>query len=394
MALQIRRGTQAELATFVPAMGEPIFTTDSKRLYVGDGQTTGGIDISIAGGLGGPLSSDINLNSNEIVGAGNINILGFIKTDGNFEGNLIGNVTGSVFANESTLLVDAENGIIPAEVVQGTFTGALSGDVISPVSSQLILDAVNSVFYGNVTGDLFGDVTGNVIGNTTGNVFAEDSTLLVDAENNILSNGSISLDGTIIRCSTSIDLRSTSSSGTAVAVSLNSSKTVQGALLSGALGIQRFDLVTYGIDKDNPQDLEAGDIFGSIGFMGIQSSTSAESVSMIGAQVDPNGTTTATHIATKFFIVTQPETETKAGLGQFPFLTFDCFGRLAVNQENAQATCDINGVMRLAPQDDEPVTPVEGMIAIADRVNWDPAGIGSGRSYPVYFDGLNWVKLS
>jgi len=44
VALQFRRGTEEEReqTTFVPLLGEPVYTTDTKRLYVGDGSTAGG----------------------------------------------------------------------------------------------------------------------------------------------------------------------------------------------------------------------------------------------------------------------------------------------------------------------------------------------------------------
>lgn len=48
MTLQVRRGTLAELATITPANGEPIWTTDVDKLYMGDGVTTGGILVSAA----------------------------------------------------------------------------------------------------------------------------------------------------------------------------------------------------------------------------------------------------------------------------------------------------------------------------------------------------------
>ena len=403
MALQIRRGTELELSTFTPAEGELIFDKTNKKVYVGDGQTVGGLDVSIAGGIGGPLSSGINLNTYSITGLGDINITGSIAVSGSVTGDVNGDVIGSlvgdvygnliggsVFGSDSSVLVDS---------ITNKITGNLTGNVIG-INGDIVLD--NSlqipVLYGTVSGtvigNVIGDVEGAVLGDLQGSVFGDDSSVLVDSINNVLSNGTIRIEGTIIRCASSIDLRSTVNSGTAVAVSLNSTSTTQGALLSGAAGIQRFDLVTYGSDKEDPVDIVSGDIFGSIGFTAIQASTSAESVSIIGVQADPNGQTTPTHIATKFFVVTQPDTESKVGLGQFPFLTFDSFGRLAVNQENAQATCDINGIMRLAPQNGAPSTPVEGMIAIADRENWDPASVGSGNSYPVYFDGQTWIKLS
>lgn len=46
MALRLRRGLEALRTTITPAEGEIIYTTDSKRLYVGDGLTAGGNGVS------------------------------------------------------------------------------------------------------------------------------------------------------------------------------------------------------------------------------------------------------------------------------------------------------------------------------------------------------------
>lgn len=45
--LLLRRGTDAERQTVTFALGEPGFTTDTKRFFVGDGTTPGGIPIGI-----------------------------------------------------------------------------------------------------------------------------------------------------------------------------------------------------------------------------------------------------------------------------------------------------------------------------------------------------------
>jgi hypothetical protein len=42
MALQIRRGLEADRTTFIPAQGELLYSTDDKKLYIGDGSTPGG----------------------------------------------------------------------------------------------------------------------------------------------------------------------------------------------------------------------------------------------------------------------------------------------------------------------------------------------------------------
>jgi len=46
MALQIRRGTDSDRLTITPSVGEPLYTTDTKKLYIGDGSTAGGNIVS------------------------------------------------------------------------------------------------------------------------------------------------------------------------------------------------------------------------------------------------------------------------------------------------------------------------------------------------------------
>jgi len=44
--IQIKRGLEASRLAITPAIGELIWTTDGQKLYVGDGITAGGIDIT------------------------------------------------------------------------------------------------------------------------------------------------------------------------------------------------------------------------------------------------------------------------------------------------------------------------------------------------------------
>ena len=75
MALQLRRGTDAERSTITPVEGEPLWTTDTHVLYVGDGVTPGGIEIS-GGGGGGGSTGDIGFQGTWIrnTGTGDIYI--------------------------------------------------------------------------------------------------------------------------------------------------------------------------------------------------------------------------------------------------------------------------------------------------------------------------------
>jgi hypothetical protein len=56
MPLQFRRGTDAQRTAVTPAAGEPIWVTDTQALYVGDGSTAGGIEITGGGGGGAPTN--------------------------------------------------------------------------------------------------------------------------------------------------------------------------------------------------------------------------------------------------------------------------------------------------------------------------------------------------
>jgi len=169
MALQIRRGTDADRQGITPKAGEPIFTTDTKKLYVGDGTTAGGVAVDTTAGLNDliedttpQLGGNLDLNNKNITGTGNINITGEVSATSI-------DLRGSIFADDSTLLVDG-----------------VSGKIVGPVEA-------------NVTGDVTGNVTGNLTGNATGNhsgtfsgvmngsVFGEDSTVLVDGINNIIT---------------------------------------------------------------------------------------------------------------------------------------------------------------------------------------------------------------
>lgn len=153
MALRIRRGTQAERddPAFIPDSGEPVWTIDTKRLYIGDGVTEGGNLITASGGgsTAGIVSTatgtiitlsdlvatfdvdvemgaaaDITLSStSQLNGTGQISLTGNI-TGNDFSGNaatfasvtatggLTGDLKGSVFADDSSIVIHGDTGAI------------------------------------------------------------------------------------------------------------------------------------------------------------------------------------------------------------------------------------------------------------------------------------------
>jgi len=238
MALQIRRGTEAERTAgggVVFAEGELIYVTDTDALYVGDGSTAGGVKLTDNAGatLGTyitadtlnstiDLQQDLDLNGNDIIGTGNININGTVTATGNINigddantdtVDFTAKITSSLTPNaDSTHNIGAMN----ARWNNGYFTGltvdgqvdavAVNADVVADNSTVMVdvsANEFNGNLTGNVTGDtagthtgaVIGDVTGNVTGNTTGyhtgdvkgSIFGDDSTPIVDAVSNTLN---------------------------------------------------------------------------------------------------------------------------------------------------------------------------------------------------------------
>ena len=130
MPLQIRRGSTAQRLTITPLPGELVYDTTTGQLYVGDGATVGGTTttgISLedardaaAGLLTSGIHSGITFTYNDALDR--IDATVTIGGTGPFDGD----INGSVFADDSSILVD------------GTGGGALRGRLISSGTDQTI----------------------------------------------------------------------------------------------------------------------------------------------------------------------------------------------------------------------------------------------------------------
>jgi len=194
MALRLRRGTNAERLAITPAEGELIYTTDTKKIFTGDGSTVGGNIVSGINNLvedGTPqLGGTLDMNSQQISGTGTIDITGSITSSGTITASqFVGDYKGSIVGDDSTILVDAVNNKIPASALFGTASINVTGNVV-----------------GNLTGNATGQHLGTLDGDVTGSVFADDSSVLVDgvgkAINNISTGSIATLNSTTINTTT------------------------------------------------------------------------------------------------------------------------------------------------------------------------------------------------
>lgn len=212
MALRLRRGTDAERQTITPAEGELIYTTDTKELYIGDGTTQGGnlVSAELSDDTTPALGGDLNLNGNNIIGTGNININGTISAtgtvnlgDGVEDNVIVGGQIGSSLVPKDDVSYDlgSPGGNWRRLYVEGaSVDGELS--VGSIVTDGDIIKSDSTVIYDGETGLLTVTSinTGTIDGDLRGSVFADDSAPLIDANNKTgnlpggLTMGNVSLN--------------------------------------------------------------------------------------------------------------------------------------------------------------------------------------------------------
>ena len=176
MALRLRRGTNAQRQTLdgvslpVPAEGELIYTTDTKKLYVGDGSTAGGIAVDVANSdLSIDALSDVDISSvaptggqslvwnavdNEfqpgdptVLNNKSLNDLEDVDLASNPPG--VGQVlkwNGSAFVPNDD---DAQGGLVPGATYNINIAGDLTGSVYADDSS-LVIDGTDGKFKGTI----------------------------------------------------------------------------------------------------------------------------------------------------------------------------------------------------------------------------------------------------
>ena len=208
MALQIRRGLEADRSSITPIEGELLYVTDTKEVYIGDGTTAGGTLVSgdLVDDTSPQLGGNLDLNGNDITGTGNISIDGTITATGNInlgDGSADNvSVLGSLTTSLTPLLdssVDIgspsnrwRNGYYTGLQVDGEIRSvSVNSDIIAD-DSTVVFDASNGSLRaesltGTFTGNVVGNTTGYHTGDITGSVFGDDSTLLVDGVDNKLN---------------------------------------------------------------------------------------------------------------------------------------------------------------------------------------------------------------
>jgi hypothetical protein len=222
MPLQFRRGLQQdkENMTVPLAVGEPLYVTDTQQLFIGDGLTLEAVLVSGysdqesqnatarlllgADPTGAPdntrhsnITFQYDDDSNRIDATVNFSGIAVLEADA---------FKGSLFADDSTLLVDAVDSKIVGTIdtlignitnltsvnfdVQNISTANQFGVNIGAGGNNNLVVLQNSVLVQNVPltvdAGVIANTTGYHTGDVSGSVFGSDSTLLVDAVDGVL----------------------------------------------------------------------------------------------------------------------------------------------------------------------------------------------------------------
>ena len=145
MPLQIRRGTTAQRLAITPLTGELIYDTTTGQLFVGNGTTVGGatttgISTEDAADAAAALftsgsHSGVTFTYNDA--AGRIDATVTVAATGPFDGDL----TGSVFSDNSTLLVDGTGAKIVGEIDTTKFNLLGSSVTETPLGKKWVVES-------------------------------------------------------------------------------------------------------------------------------------------------------------------------------------------------------------------------------------------------------------
>tara|TARA_B110000305_G_scaffold118267_1_gene132813 strand:+ start:250 stop:1464 length:1215 start_codon:yes stop_codon:yes gene_type:complete len=383
MALQVRRGTNAERLGITPSEGELIYTTDTKQIYVGDGTTAGG-NASIAGTIDSLLADStpqlggtLDLNNNDITGTGNITITGNIQATGNINlgdgvgsdvlnlgaeisGNIIPNTDGAhdigsvtKYWNEAWINQLNVNSQITAERIQA--------DLIAN-DSTLAYDRTTGAFigtsasFGNITSSGTITATGTVTatsldGDLSGSVFGDDSTLLVDGVNGKIvgpvdTTTAVRIDGATLGNGAPV-LRTFGFADPTIGRNAGSQMLINTARNDGA---------------NKPAVVQAGDTLLDIAAMGYDGN-SYKAAMVIKMGVDKNVTVSDENVPGRIILASYDNT------GNFSVancLIWTSTGKLSVGAgDTPEAKLDIGGdtlLGRLTTTQRDALTAVNGMI--------------------------------
>lgn len=399
MALRLRRGTNAERQTITPLQGELIYTTDTKKLYVGDGSTLGGVLIgaTVLDDTAPLLGGDLDLNGNNITGTGNINIDGTITATGNIglgdaESDVI-SVGGLINSSLKPSLDDTHDLGSASRMWANVWSTQVNVDTTLAVGSQIIKltdgDVDSSVVLWDAETDTI--TAREIVGDLRGSVFSDDSTtVLVDAINGVF-NGTLDTGDAVLEARelTSLTSFSIGSKTNSMALDLNLDSNLQIHQVLDLVNPNGYLTTIIGRGTlAAPEALQAGDELGGLLLKGYSDNGSTSAIGgIISFIVDPTASIVEGGDYIKSLIAISASSDT--GQAEEDAVLIDSSGTVASNVFSASKYFQLpvyeDDAARLAAIP----TPAEGMMIFMQS-----GGTPAATNQMQVFDGTNWVNAS
>lgn len=375
MALKLRRGTDAQRLLITPAEGELIYTTDTKLLYVGDGSTAGGVAVDSGAattflGIASNITPDVT-NTRNIGAVGNVYATGrFTSLFGNLTGNVSGNVTGNVTGD-----------------ITGNVTGNVTGDLVGSVfadDSSTVIDAIQKKIFGS----LYSNINGNLY-------------VSVDPSNNYLTNGDIVMQDNVITLLNGLDNIQLGTNNSALGVGLRikspvlSNKAIETTSLTDGVNADSFEIQVSRGTLNIPTSVQQGDPLFTIVANGYDGSDYRFS-SAVFANVE---TQTANPVAPGAVPGIIGFVTSDDGGSTLKSLVFNSFGELGVNITTPTATLDVNGdakfagPVRLAIVADDTARTALGTALQGQLIFMVNGTTPAATNKVQVYDGAAWVNL-
>lgn len=295
--------------------------------------------------------------------------------EGNVTGSMTGNVKGSVFADDSTLLVDAIDGVLRGTLL-GTVTGDVTGNVNGTDGLTILVDANNNRIF--APSGFFGDT------------YATDSTLLIDTGSKaflgVVQTGDITLSaGGIVSTQSngSPGLLNLGSPTQPIEVILNLNDNVQfRQLIDPAGGSGFLDTLQSRGTIGSPAAAQAGDELGGLLVRAFSDNTTPAFAGVVGFFVDPTANITGgPFIKTK--VIISAATDTGQELDEAFIL--DSAGTATSNAFVAQKFMQLPVYADDAGRSTAIPTPAKGMMVFMTS-GTDPVVTNK----PVIYNGTVW----
>lgn len=368
MALQIRRGTNAERLSITPLDGELIFTTDTKEVFVGDGITQGGK----------PVTAFNAEDAQDFVAP--------MFTNGTHTG--------------ITFTYNDNNNTINAVATGVSDLNGLSDVVISqPISTGQVLK-YNGTTWVNGT-DLSGTGIQNVLEDTTpqlggnldlnGQDITRQGSIVIDSTDYSLNTSAIKLvSNQIVVNNDYLDINYPVAAGS-VTIRHNVDRPTQHYIINcvtdGSASAGVFTRTSRST-LETPTAVQPGDALSFTNIQHAYDGTSYVLSSGIGNFIDQEATVSSGAVPGKIVIATYADGVTPEGI------TVNSKGWVSINKIGSAigATLDINGFAKLAVLSAAPSSPTDGMVAIANGTSWNPTG--TGKQTIVVRLGGSWVQMA